>query len=76
MEIFGSIVILIFFNYIIQRMIICEKMIDIYVALVIVGRRTCDKENLEVIQVPDRYREHVITELISMGLDLNGKPLK
>ncbi len=38
---------------------------DLYVALIIAGRRTIDT-------IPGRYREEVIEELAALGLDENG----
>ncbi len=43
-------------------------MIDLYIALIIAGRRTID-------QVPSRYRDAVIADLAALGLDENGQPL-
>lgn len=43
-------------------------MVDLYVALIIAGRRT-------IAQVPDRYREAVRADLAALGLDENGNPL-
>ena len=43
-------------------------MIDLYVALIIAGRRTID-------QVPARYRDAVIADLEALGLDQNGQPV-
>ena len=51
------------------------NMIDLYIALVIAGRRTCNIENKEVTQVPTRYREAVIEELTAIGLDADGNPI-
>lgn len=51
------------------------QMVDLYIALVIAGRRTCNTENNEVTQVPTRYRDVVIKELIALGLDTDGNPL-
>lgn len=44
-------------------------MIDLYVALIIAGRRTIN-------QVPTRYRETVKADLAALGLDEEGKPLE
>jgi len=38
---------------------------DLYVALIIAGRRTIDT-------IPERYREAVVEELAALGLDENG----
>ncbi len=51
------------------------QMVDLYIALVIAGRRTCNTENNEVTQVPTRYRDIVIEELTVLGLDTDGNPL-
>ena len=50
-------------------------MVDMYLALVIAGRRTCDPTNTSVKQVPDKYRAAVIKELTALGLDTNGDPI-
>lgn len=50
-------------------------MVDLYIALVIAGRRTCNTENKEITQVPKRYRDIVIEELKVLGLDAEGNPL-
>ncbi|WP_169738614.1 CD1375 family protein [Desulfofalx alkaliphila] len=44
------------------------NVIDLYIALIIAGRRTID-------QVPSRYRDAVIADLAALGLDENGQPL-
>lgn len=49
-------------------------MVDMYLALVIAGRRTCNPDNKTVTQVPKRYREAVLTELEALGLDADGNP--
>lgn len=48
-------------------------MVDMYVALVIAGRRTCNPETVGVTLVPARYRAAVASELETLGLDLDGK---
>ena len=40
-------------------------MVDLYVALIIAGRRTIDR-------VPVKFRDAVIRELAALGLDENG----
>ena len=50
-------------------------MVDMYVALVIAGRRTCNEENAAVKQVPARYREAVLVDLLALGLDADGKEM-
>ena len=47
-------------------------MVDMYIALVIAGRRTCNPETKEVTLVPERYRKEVTKELELLGLDLDG----
>lgn len=51
-------------------------MIDLYVGLVIRGKRTCDVNNKEVKLVPANLREVVIKELKNQGYDENGKKIK
>lgn len=43
-------------------------MVDLYVALIIAGRRTFE-------QIPQRYKEAVRADLLALGLDENGNPL-
>lgn len=43
-------------------------MVDMYVALVMNGRRTLE-------QVPEKYREAVRLDLEALGLDGNGNPV-
>ena len=50
-------------------------MVDMYVALVIAGRRTCNPETVGVTLVPGRYRNEAANELAALGLDLDGKPV-
>jgi len=50
-------------------------MVDMYLALVIAGRRTCNPQNTEVTLVPARYREAVLEELTVLGLDADGNPV-
>ena len=52
----------------------CE-MLDMYVALVIAGRRTCNTNNRAVKQVPANYREAVLADLEALGLDADGKEI-
>ena len=47
-------------------------MIDMYLALVIAGRRTCNPDNKKVTLVPVRYRSKVLVELEALGLDADG----
>lgn len=51
------------------------NMLDMYVALVIAGRRTCNRENKTVRQVPATYREAVLADLEALGLDGDGKEI-
>lgn len=51
-------------------------MVDMYLALVIAGRRTCNAENKTVTLVPTRYRSLVLAELEALGLDADGNPIK
>ena len=50
-------------------------MVDMYLALVIAGRRTCNPENKEATLVPTRYRAKVVEELTALGLDADGNPI-
>lgn len=50
-------------------------MVDMYLALVIAGRRTCNPENSKVTQVPTRYKELVLKELTALGLDADGNAI-
>lgn len=52
------------------------KMVYMYTALVIAGRRTCNPENTAVSQVPSRYKNAVLAELEALGLDADGNPIK
>lgn len=45
-----------------------EIMVDVYVALIVKGRRTID-------QVPENLRPQVLEELAALGLDGYGNPL-
>jgi len=48
-------------------------MVEMYVALVIAGRRTCNPETTGVTLVPVRYRTEVAAKLAALGLNLDGK---
>nr|DAW87709.1 MAG TPA: hypothetical protein [Bacteriophage sp.] len=50
-------------------------MVDMYLALVIAGRRTCNPDNKNVTLVPANYRSLVLVELTALGLDADGKPI-
>lgn len=45
------------------------NMVDLYVTLIIAGRRTIN-------QVPAKFREAVIADLNTLGLDENGQPME
>lgn len=47
-------------------------MVDMYVALVIAGRRTCNDENKNVPLVPIKWRSAVLEDLEALGLDADG----
>lgn len=44
------------------------KMVDLYVALIVSGRRSFS-------QVPSRYQDAVRDDLAALGLDENGNPI-
>ena len=46
-----------------------DNMIDLYVVLIIAGKRPFSK-------VPVRYKDAVREELLALGLDENGNPIK
>lgn len=50
-------------------------MVDMYLALVLAGRRTCDPNNTKVAQVHPKYRAAVLVELAALNLDANGDPI-
>lgn len=50
-------------------------MVDMYVALVIAGRRTCNPENKSVPQVPAKWRNAVLADLEALGLDADGNAI-
>lgn len=51
-------------------------MIELYVDLVINGRRTCDEKNKKVKLVPKHLRVDVMNALKEKGYDGNGKEIK
>lgn len=51
------------------------NMLDLYTALVIAGRRTCNPETQGVTLVPEWYRAQVIDNLNAIGLDADGNPI-
>ena len=50
-------------------------MVDMYVKLVLAGKRTCDEMNKEIKQVPVTCHAEVLAVLTEMGYDANGKKL-
>lgn len=52
------------------------NMVDMYVALVINGRRTCNEENKSVPLVPKKWRAKVLEDLEALGLDGDGNEKK
>lgn len=53
-----------------------NDMVDMYVALVIAGRRTCNEENKSVPQVPIKWRNAVLADLEALGLDADGNAIE
>jgi hypothetical protein len=53
-----------------------KNMVDMYVALVINGRRTCNEENKSVPLVPKKWRGKVLEDLTALGLDSDGNPIE
>ena len=51
-------------------------MTDMYLALVMAGRRTCNPDNKKVRQVPAKYRAAVLADLEALGLDADGNPVE
>lgn len=56
------------FYILINLLIGGNKMVALYVALIINGRRTYD-------QVPAKFKEAVKADLEALGLDENGNPI-
>lgn len=50
-------------------------MIDLYVTLVIAGKRTCDENNKDVKIVPEEHRADVLEVLKKKGYDANGQKI-
>ena len=71
MAIFSNLKSLIIFLFI-RRFL---NMVDMYLALVIAGRRTCNPDNKSIPLVPVRYRGKVLTELEALGLDADGNAI-
>ena len=63
-------------EFIFYRMKGENDMADMYLALVMAGRRTCNVENKRVKQVPAKYREIVLEDLNALGLDADGNPME
>lgn len=63
---------LVFFSCLIKEEV---NMVDMYLALVLAGRRTCDPNNTKVAQVHPKYRAAVLVELAALNLDANGDPI-
>ena len=63
-------------EFIFYRMKGENDMADMYLALVMAGRRTCNTENKKVKQVPTKYREIVLKDLNALGLDADGNPME
>ena len=55
-------------NLILKLILGGVTLIDMYVALILAGRRTFD-------QVPAKYQSGVHEDLLALGLDDNGNPL-
>ena len=55
-------------SWIIKKLLGGIEMVDMYVALIIAGRRT-------FTQVPVKYQEAVRADLLALGLDENGNPI-
>ena len=53
-----------------------KNMVDMYVALVINGRRTCNEENKSVPLVPKKWRGKVLEDLTALGLDSDGNAIE
>lgn len=53
-----------------------KNMVDMYVALVINGRRTCNEENKSVPLVPKKWRGKVLEDLTALGLNADGNPIE
>ena len=52
-----------------------KNMVDMYVALVMAGRRTCNEENKSVSLVPLKWRSAVLEDLTALGLDADGNAM-
>ena len=56
------------FYFLVRILIGGEKMVALYVALIINSRRTFE-------QVPAKFKEAVEADLVALGLDENGLPV-
>ena len=56
------------FYFLVRILIGGEKMVALYVALIINSRRTFE-------QVPAKFKEAVKADLVALGLDENGLPV-
>ena len=63
-------------EFIFYRMKGENDMADMYLALVMAGRRTCNPDNKKVRQVPAKYRATVLADLEALGLDADGNPVE
>jgi len=71
MILFKSLFILIF-----KRKEVDSIMLDLYVALIIAGKRTADdKPNGSAGTIIERYRQPAIETLAVLGLDMHGNPI-
>ncbi|HAQ40809.1 MAG TPA: hypothetical protein DCM73_08250 [Clostridiales bacterium] len=53
-----------------------NEMLDLYVALIIAGKRTADdKPNGSGGTILERYRQPAIETLAILGLDMHGNPI-
>ncbi len=50
-------------------------MTEMYVTLVLAGRRTCNAENNHTPQVPKTYLQAVLERLTDLGCDADGHPI-
>lgn len=55
-------------NWLVKILMGSMDMVDLYVALIIAGRRA-------FAQVPARYQDAVRADLAALGLDENGNPI-
>ncbi|OHD22822.1 MAG: hypothetical protein A2Y34_04340 [Spirochaetes bacterium GWC1_27_15] len=55
-------------NWLIKKLTGGISVVDLYVALIISGRRT-------FVQIPTKYQAAVHEDLLALGLDDNGNPI-